>query len=286
MNTHPSQDPNFSTEADASMADLLPYIKAGKHRFPSKEELFAEVNRDRDSRKKVANTLQYTVAFMVCALGVWAINPTISSNTYTTNYAENKRFDLSDGSSVHLNANTTLLTSFRLHSREMRLEKGEASFTVKHGWRPFTVAVNHSEVLDIGTVFNISKWDQSSVTSVLEGEVEVHNAGKANRLISGQSMAISDSGLGVPYQANMEMVTAWQTGKIIFNQTPLKEAIASIQRYRKAPIQLDPRVEHMRITGIYDVNKIESLLDSMDAMFPVKVTRLDAGEINIQKNNP
>lgn len=283
MNTSKQPQLQPPSETESSISDLMPYIKAAKGKFPTKEELFSEVNRDRDNRKKVIKTVQYTAALVFCALGVWTINPTITTDTYATQYAEKAQYILADGSSVHLNSNTTLVTRLRLHSREMTLDKGEASFTVKHELRPFTVAVNQSTVLDIGTVFNISKWEQSFVTTVLEGEVELQTGEQKNRLTVGQSMHVTNQQTGAPYLADMDMVTAWHTGKILFNKTPLKEAIASIQRYRKAPIQLDARVEDMLITGIYDVSKVEQLLDSMDTMFPVKVTRSNDGEINIKK---
>ena len=283
MNTSKQPQRQQPPETESNISDLMPYIKAAKGKFPSKEELFAEVNRDRDNRKKVIKTVQYTAALVFCALGVWTVNPAISTDTYSTRYAENAQYTLHDGSKVHLNSNTTLVTKLRLRSREIMLDKGEAAFTVKHELRPFMVAVNNSTVLDIGTVFNISKWQQSFVTTVLEGEVELQTGEQKNRLTAGQSIHVTDQAAGAPYLAEMEMVTAWYSGKILFNKTPLKDAIASIQRYRKAPIKLDPRVEELLITGIYDISKVEQLLDSMDTMFPVIVTRANDGEINIQK---
>ncbi|AKR44691.1 hypothetical protein ACJ67_10390 [Methylophilus sp. TWE2] len=261
----------------------MPYIRAAKDQFPSKEELFAEINSDRDHRKKLTRTVQYTAVFVFFAASIWAVNPTISTDIYTTQYAENAQFSLPDASRVHLNSNTRLISKLRLRSREMTLEKGEASFTVEHELRPFTVAVNASTVRDIGTVFNISTGDQSFTTTVLEGEVELHTGDQKTRLTSGQSIQVSLAETGSPYPADLDMVTAWHHGKILFNKTPLKQAIANIQRYRKAAIELDPRLENLLITGIYDVSKVEQLLDSMESMFPVKVTRLDSGEIKIQK---
>ncbi|MGP1717582.1 MAG: FecR family protein [Methylophilus sp.] len=284
MNTHHKQDPNFIAESDPNISDLLPYIKAAKDKFPSQAELFAEVNKDRDSRKNKIKAIQYAVAVAFCTLGLWKVNPTISSETYTTQYAESQQFSLPDGSSVHLNSNTHLTAKFRLFSRELYLDKGEASFSVQHGIRPFTVAVDQTKVLDIGTVFNIARWDHAFIATVLEGEVELQTGDHQLRLTSGQSLKVSDLGFGVPYEANMDMVTAWQTGKIIFNRTALKEAVANIQRYIKEPIQLDSRVEDLLITGIYDVSSVGQLIDSMDSMFPVKVVRLSDGEIKIQKN--
>lgn len=262
----------------------MPYIQAAKAAFPSKEALFAEVNRERDQRKKMARALQYTAVIAMFAAGVWGMNPTLSTEAFVTRYAEHAQFVLPDGSQVHLNANTRLVCRLKLRSREMTLEKGEASFSVYHEWRPFTVAVNTTKVLDIGTVFNISQWQHYFVTTVVQGEVELQTGDHKTRLTSGQSIRVSQQETGLPYPADMEMVTAWQNGKILFNKTPLKEAVASLQRYRQATIQLDPRLENLLITGIYDVSNIEQLLDSMDTMFPVNVTRRDDGVINIQKN--
>jgi transmembrane sensor len=275
--------PHQSSEAEPQVSDLMPYIRAAKDQFPSKEELFAEINSDRDHRKKLTRTVQYTAVVVFFAASIWAVNPTISTDIYTTQYAENAQFSLPDGSRVHLNSNTSLISKWRLRSREMMLEKGEASFTVKHELRPFTVAVNASTVRDIGTVFNISTGDQSFTTTVLEGEVELQTGDQKTRLTSGQSIHVSLVEMGSPYPADLDMVTAWHHGKILFNKTPLKQAVANIQRYRQAAIELDQRLENLLITGIYDVSKVEQLLDSMESMFPVKVTRLDNGEIKIQK---
>jgi len=280
---NPSKQPQQPSETESHISDLMPYIRAAKDQFPSKEALFAEVNSDRDQRKKLVRTVQYTAAVAFFATGILAVNPTISTDTYSTQYAETKQFVLHDGSRVHLNSNTSLIAKLRLRSRELTLEKGEASFTVQHELRPFTVAVYASTARDIGTVFNISTGDQSFTTTVLEGEVELQSGDQKTRLTSGQSIHVSLVEMGSPYPADLDMVTAWHHGKILFNKTPLKQAVANIQRYRQAAIELDPRLENLLITGIYDVSKVEQLLDSMESMFPVKVTRLDNGEIKIQK---
>jgi len=278
------QPPHQPTDTEPRVSDLMPYMLAAKDQFPSKEALFAEVNSDRDHSRKLTRTAQYTAVVAFFAASIWAVNPTISTDIYSTQYAENTQFSLPDGSRVHLNSNTSVISKLRLRSREMTLEKGEASFSVKHELRPFTVAVNASTVRDIGTVFNLSTWEQSFTATVLEGEVELQTGDQRTRLTSGQSMHVSRADTGSPYPADLDMVTAWHHGKILLNKTPLKEAVAIIQRYRKASIELDPRVENLLITGIYDVSKVEQLLDSMESMFPVKVTRLDSGEIKIQKN--
>ncbi len=261
----------------------MTYLSAGKNHYPTKSELIAEANLLREKSAHRKNTLKGTVALACTLLAIWGINPEIGSESFSTNYSERLNITLKDGSAVLLNANSSLISSNRLRSREVLLVKGEASFTVKHEIRPFIVNVDRASILDIGTVFNITKWNNSFVTTVTKGEVEFRMGEAKQRLITGRSIQVTGDVASAPYQADLEMITAWQSGKIMFNGTPLKEVISQIQRYRKEPIILDEHIQNVRITGIYDINKIETLLDSLPSIFAIKVNRLADGEIRISK---
>jgi len=275
----PSEKPEPSSATHTEMT----YLSAGKNHYPTKSELIAEANLLREKSAHRKNTLKGTVALACTLLAIWGINPEIGSESFSTNYSERLNITLKDGSAVLLNANSSLISSNRLRSREVLLVKGEASFTVKHEIRPFIVNVDRASILDIGTVFNITKWNNSFVTTVTKGEVEFRMGEAKQRLITGRSIQVTGDVASAPYQADLEMITAWQSGKIMFNGTPLKEVISQIQRYRKEPIILDEHIQNVRITGIYDINKIETLLDSLPSIFAIKVNRLADGEIRISK---
>lgn len=276
---------NLEQEIEPIDSGLMPYINAAKDQYPSKEELLAEVNQQRAKRQKQKTIIKSTLAVSLVALSIWTINPPLYSETYTTKFAQRMDVTLPDGSGINLNSNSQVVVKLRVRSRELLLTRGEASFNVKHGLRPFIVNVNDASVLDIGTMFNIQKWDDYFVTTVEGGVVEVRSGETQNILKTGESLKVTGRIAGVPYLADLDMVTAWQSGKIMFNGTTLKDAISQIQRYRKANIVLDSRADSLRLSGSYDINKIEPLLDSLPSMFPVVLSHNPNGEIQIRKNN-
>jgi transmembrane sensor len=274
-----SEKSKTSSTTDSEMV----YLSAGKDRYPSKSELIAEANLLREKAANRKNLLKGTVALFSILLVIWGINPELASESFSTNYSERLNITLKDGSAVLLNANSSLISSQRLRSREILLVQGEALFTIKHEMRPFIVKVDRARILDIGTVFNIIKWNDSFVTTVTEGEIEIYTGETKQRLVTGSSIKVTGDVAGTPYAADLEMITAWQSGKIMFNGTALKEAVSQIQRYRKAPIRLEGDLQQIKITGIYDIKKIDTLIDSLPSIFPVKVNRLADGEISISK---
>jgi transmembrane sensor len=274
-----SEKSKTSSTTDSEMV----YLSAGKDRYPSKSELIAEANLLREKAANRKNLLKGTVALFSILLVIWGINPELASESFSTNYSERQNITLKDGSAVLLNANSSLISSQRLRSREILLVQGEALFTIKHEMRPFIVKVDRARILDIGTVFNIIKWNDSFVTTVTEGEIEIYTGETKQRLVTGSSIKVTGDVAGTPYAADLEMITAWQSGKIMFNGTALKEAVSQIQRYRKAPIRLEGDLQQIKITGIYDIKKIDTLIDSLPSIFPVKVNRLADGEISISK---
>jgi transmembrane sensor len=274
-----SEKSKTSSTTDSEMV----YLSAGKDRYPSKSELIAEANLLREKAANRKNLLKGTVALFSILLVIWGINPELASESFSTNYSERLNITLKDGSAVLLNANSSLISSQRLRSREILLVQGEALFTIKHEIRPFIVKVDRARILDIGTVFNIIKWNDSFVTTVTEGEIEIYTGETKQRLVTGSSIKVTGDVAGTPYAADLEMITAWQSGKIMFNGTALKEAVSQIQRYRKAPIRLEGDLQQIKITGIYDIKKIDTLIDSLPSIFPVKVNRLADGEISISK---
>ena len=59
--------------------------------------------------------------------------------------------------------------------------------------------------------------------------------------------------------------------------------VNELQRYRKAPITLtDAKLGKLRISGAYDINGIESLIDTLPISVPVKVHRQADGSVMIK----
>ncbi|AEB56328.1 FecR family protein [Ectopseudomonas mendocina] len=262
---------------------LAPFEHALRNRVPSRDALLAEAKAQSARQRRRKQALGGGLATVLLGFTVWSFDPSWHSEDVRTAVGQRDSLQLADGSRVVLNSATHLRIERRLRSRQIELLSGEATFTVEHGDKPFIVRSQDVAVRDIGTVFNVRSDSRGVAVAVLEGEVEVSTRQSAPQRLQGGQQALAHAGrVGAGEVANMERVTAWQHGKLRFDGTPLSEVIADIQRYRQAPVRLaDPRLASLRVSGEFDSDAVESLLDLLPVILPVALMRSDDGSVTI-----
>lgn len=90
---------------------------------------------------------------------------------------------LADGSRVDLNRGAAITVEFTATERRVRLERGEAHFTVtKDPTRPFVVEVDGVAVRAVGTAFSVKRGADSVAVLVTEGIVAVNSPAAAHAM--------------------------------------------------------------------------------------------------------
>lgn len=142
---------------------------------------------------------------------------------------------LADGTKVWLNAGSAITypVVFSGSARKVSVT-GEAYFEVAHvAAKQFIVTRGSVEILVLGTHFNVNAFedddDQIKVT-LLEGAVQVKNAGKTGFLKPGQQARINDR-IKVVDDINIEMVMAWKNGYFHFENASLQSVLKQISRW-------------------------------------------------------
>jgi transmembrane sensor len=93
---------------------------------------------------------------------------------YSTDIGEQRSIRLGDGSMVELNARSKIRVDLREHERNVELIEGQALFRVaKDHTRPFVVHSGETNVLAVGTEFDVYKHRGSTTVTVVEGRVAV-----------------------------------------------------------------------------------------------------------------
>lgn len=145
--------------------------------------------------------------------------------------------ELPDGSKVQVNSGTLLLypEKFVGNTRTVFLV-GEANFKVKKNPKqPFIVRSNTMSVTALGTEFNISSYtdDDEITATLLEGKVKVVCGleGKSYFLEPGQQV-VYDKEMGASRlcKAELEDVTAWQRGELVFRSVTVEDMLIILQR--------------------------------------------------------
>ncbi|AHG62545.1 FecR family protein [Advenella mimigardefordensis] len=233
-----------------------------------------------------------TAALAVGALGrnTWWSTPDFTTQ-FSTTKGERKRFYLPDDSVLDLNTATRVAVTFYDDRRVVQLVAGEALFSVSPDTaRPFTVDAGRAQVLVTGTRFNVRRDDETVAVAVDEGAVEF-SAGpwwKRNRtrLTAGYvSRASADGTLTTPYQDNVASLLSWQRGRLVFENTPLSQVVAELNRYLAFPLSTsNTHLGRIRISGTVGIDSPESLLTVLPQIAPVKVRRLADGRAVLESS--
>ncbi|MGK0152288.1 FecR family protein [Pseudomonas putida] len=258
----------------------------GRHREELKQ-LFPMPPARRAPSKAVKSagiTLALAVAFAALA---W-LNPAYKSERFATAIGERRAVLLSDGSNLLLDSGTHLDISWRLLSREVDLRAGQALFDVSSAvYRPFVVSAGQAKVEVLGTLFNVRRLDNDVVRVTLaRGRVDVAAAATQApvTLRPGQQVDSIGGRLTPVAKADASRAMAWKDDRIVFEQTPLDEAVPLLRHYRKAPIELsDPSLGALKVTGVFEAHNVDLLLDLLPSILPVAVLQQEDGSVRIQR---
>lgn len=232
------------------------------------------------SRKTVRWPLAAVVACAFVATGLIAGRSQIErwlTPEYVTAVGEQRSITLEDGSVVELNSRSRLRAHFEDDLRAIELLEGEAIFRVaKDPSRPFRVRTGVTDIVAVGTAFNVKASDSRTVVTVLEGRVRVNQRAAAERSATQAAKAVSEFELAMGDQLilakaqpairvslrDTEKVTSWTERRLIFEDTPLSSAAAEFARYSSRTIRIeDPLVGARKITGVFDATDPASLAE-------------------------
>jgi transmembrane sensor len=225
------------------------------------------------------------------ALVFWFARPREQTDNIATSAAHRQTLTLADGTRVELNAQTGILVEISHTARHVRLASGEAFFSVsKDPARPFIIETPAGSVRVTGTQFNVRTETSSALdVTVLEGTVQVR-AGEASApvaLTASQALASGPAGIAVRTLSPAELshALAWRQGQIIFEGTPLREALARFARYHGRGITAAPEAAGLRVGGTYSLDDLDGFLSGLEAVLPVHVTRGLSGTVQVGLRN-
>jgi transmembrane sensor len=221
---------------------------------------------------------------------VW-LDPAYRTESVATVIGEQKTLTLADNSILTLDTNTKLQISWHLRSRQVALETGRAMFTVTpNQHRPFYVEADATQIKVVGTVFDVKREGEKVTVTVLQGKVQVQGrdpsgAPQQKTYLTKNQQAISHAGEISPSQkVDSVTKTAWKDGKIIFERTPLVEALAEMQRYKNAPIILtDTQLGQLKVSGTFNTKSTDEMLKLLPNILPVKVSHASNGAVYVSE---
>lgn len=157
-------------------------------------------------------------------------------NTLRTLQGMECSITLSDGTKVHLNAESQLTYPVCFSSKERIVQiEGEAYFDVAPDKEhPFIVQMPHGSVRVTGTSFNVRAYpdEKTECITLISGSVTISSEDKEFALIPGQHYIFDKtSGKESVTDVNTELYTSWQSGSFVFLNVPLEDIMSYLSKW-------------------------------------------------------
>jgi transmembrane sensor len=242
------------------------------------------IQRQRVRRGWAAAASVVAIGVLLYAASRHLLSTAAPSDEFVTKTGEQIEITLADGSHVSLGAKSRLLVAFTKERRAVRLDAGEAFFSVKKDRiRPFTVHAVSGDITAVGTAFDVRAVADRMTVAVTEGIVSVSSdsqyaaaARAAVQVASGQQLTIDSQqphqALTVMQSPNPGERARWREGVLVYRDEPLRDVVADVARYSNQELEItDASVGELHFSGVVYKNAVDEWAAALPESFPVKL---------------
>jgi len=160
-----------------------------------------------------------------------------SYNTISIPAGASYKLELSDGTLVYLNSETTLRYPIRFVGdvRSIELISGEAYFEVSHNEKkPFIVNFGSNQVMVLGTQFNVYSYPNEKLNvTLVRGKVSL-NSSKSKRIVlkPGENASWKDNTKDILVnKVDVKKYISWKDGYMYFEKDRLEDIMTKLHRW-------------------------------------------------------
>lgn len=252
----------------------------------------------------------------VLAAGAFLFWQQHRSDVIRTGFGERRVVTLQDGSQVTLDSRSEVRVRYTADARALTLLRGQAQFDVAHDvTRPFSVTAEGHKVVATGTAFDVDLLGPKLLVTLLKGHVVVlpqsaptipwlsvatrSGAGSATAagaeslaasaageamsriyLDPGEQLVMSTGSVAKVSHVDIERVTAWERGEIVFDNEPLASVVQRMNRYGSRRILIgDERTGSLRISGVFHEGDVDGFISTLSAYLSVREHERPDGDV-------
>jgi ferric-dicitrate binding protein FerR (iron transport regulator) len=212
--------------------------------------------------------------------------PVSTYQTASTQYGQQERLTLADGSTIILNGNSSLKYPSKYTGGNLQIWlKGEAYFDVIHKTdRTFIIHVPGGVVRDLGTTFDINTYKKDATQVILvKGQVKVETRDTLGRhngsylMKSGELCRLSrQNGKIAVSDVEPNDYTAWTRHKLIFEKASLADVAHRIEHIYGVKVRFhDKNIKKLLISGSLPNNGLRVFINALEKLSHRSVTNTD-----------
>ena len=250
----------------AGEAEMLPFVEAIP---PTAKPVRAP------ERRRLA-LVAGAAAFAAIAAAV--IAPRMMPVDYSTGPGEIRIVSLGGQDQLVMNGDTRLELA-GWDRRNVRLERGQVLLRLRQPEGDgIQVVSGDLELVDVGTVFEVSRDGRETRVLVSEGVVMADPAGARLKLSSGQRLDTEDGAAVLQaLPADASSVGSFERGQLSYVDEPLDHVIADVRRSTGIDFSASAAISTRRFTGTLSVAEVKRDPRSLEPLLGVPIERAGRG---------
>lgn len=269
-----------------------PDVDAGWNRLKSRIAADRVVKETpKPTAKQVSMMPRFLMRVAVAAAVVLSISflaknflqPSNRAFVVSTTAGQQDKVELTDGSIVWLNENSSLTFGNPSNKSERRAKlTGEAFFEVaENPNKPFIIETADTKVEVLGTSFNVRALGGEAFTEVQvkTGKVSFQN------VLNEEELILTANDKGIFQHSSKKMIKekdqslnalAWQSRTLSFQNTPLKKVLSDLERYYKINLELsDVDLYGCNYTSPFTNTQLTVVLESISTAFGMELEKVN-----------
>lgn len=188
-----------------------------------------------------------------------------------TSTAQRRSFTLEDGSTLQLNAQSSVDVNFNPLQRHVQLLRGAAQAQVRSDpARPFVLACPWGEVwLDSGQCLLAMQAGQSQVWA-LEGSLQLRTPHDSQHLAAGEGLAF-DGHRWRDLPSRYVDERSWTRGMLEVHDQSLGQVVEHLAPYHQGLLHVSPAAAVLRISGVFALDDTRGALAALRDVLPLRI---------------
>lgn len=285
LSEYERESPQYLPELDEKLRAFTHFMEHNPSRADSPPTSLGE-HTDWLSRSLLTKWLVAASLLLSLSIAGWVNKDLLLFKTYQTSYNETKSLELTDGTRVALNANSSLRVprfGFGSKTREVFLA-GEANFSVTHTLdnQKFIVKADHGlEVVVLGTEFTVYSRQRGSKVVLNKGKVQLRykegDAKKEVMMKPGDLVTLDPEGhTNIRKTAAPQNHAAWAAHRFVFEGTSLNELTYLFEDNFGLKIRIEGEdLKQLTLYGSFQAQSAEELLKALT----------EAADLNYKQTN-
>jgi ferric-dicitrate binding protein FerR (iron transport regulator) len=200
---------------------------------------------------------------------------------FRTATGEQRQLQLAPDVVVEMNTQTAInVRSAAGHPVGIELLTGEIQLQTLEGRRePFTVHASRGRLQALASAqCNVRRLDGEVEVTGLNGTVRLEYQGRAESIGSAEVARYGERGWAAPAPADVDRAMAWRHRVLVFDNQPLADVVAEINRYRPGRIILtNEALGARKVHARFSLNQLADAATLIRDAFGANVTALPGG---------